>query len=105
VNDLLPLFGEEEALEPIVLNEPKITSSQRDALRKLFRELEVTTAREQFAVVEEVTGQRISSVAELLASSAQILIYQLPARIQSRGRVVTGNDWADREEDTWIDKL
>ena len=106
MNDLLPLFGEEEAPEPAnVKDEAMITNSQRDALRKLFGELGVTTAHEQFKVVEELTGQYISSVGELLASSAQILIYQLPARIQSKNRVVTGNDWADRQEDTWIDNL
>lgn len=106
MSDLLPLFEAKDAPEPPNASKPTITSSQRDALRKLFSELGGGgTAREQFALVEEISGQRISSVGELLASSARVLIYQLPARIQSKNGVATGNDWADREDDTWIDKL
>lgn len=105
MNDLLPLFGDDETPKPTNVEEPRITDSQRHVLRNLFGELGVTSAREQFDVVEEITGQRISSVSDLLASNAQILIYQLPARTRSKRRVVTGNDWADREKDTWIDNL
>jgi DNA polymerase-3 subunit epsilon len=105
MSEPLPLFDDEEPSIRAQKSKSTITRSQRDALRKLFQELGVTVAREQFAVVEEITGQRITAVNDLLASGAQVLIYQLPARIRSQARIVTGNDWADREEDTWIDKL
>jgi hypothetical protein len=105
VSDPLPLFAEESASPETTKTAALMTASQRRSLKELFGQLGLTTAREQFEVVEEVTGQRISAVAELLAANAQALIYQLPARIQSQKRIVTGNDWADREEDTWIDKL
>jgi hypothetical protein len=105
MSDPLPLFAEESASAEPTKTAGLMTASQRRLLKDLFGRLGLTTAREQFEVVEEVTGQRISAVAELLASNAQTLIYQLPARIQSQKRIVTGNDWADREEDTWIDKL
>lgn len=105
MSDPLPLFAEESASAEPNKTAGLMTASQRRSLKELFGQLGLTTAREQFEVVEEVTGQQISAVAELLASNAQTLIYQLPARIQSQKRIVTGNDWADREEDTWIDKL
>ena len=86
-------------------SEKTVSESQQKALRDLFQQLGVLSAREQFKVVEDVTGQRIGTVHELLASNAQVLILRLPARIRVRGTKATGNAWADREEETWIDKL
>lgn len=82
-----------------------ITESQRIALRALFEQLGVSDAQEQFQIAEEVSGQRIRSVNELLASKAQVLILQLPARIHNRNKKTTGDTWTDRDEETWIDKL
>nr|QJS06292.1 hypothetical protein [Cryobacterium sp.] len=82
-----------------------VTDSQRQHLRELFAQLNAVTTREQFQIVEEVTAQRLNTVQELLAHNAQLLILQLPARIKSRQKSLTGDAWADRDEDTWIDKL
>lgn len=106
MSNALPLFPDENVpLDATRPSDKTIGESQRSALRALFEQLGVSDAKGQFQVVEEVTGQRIRSVNELLASNAQVLIHQLPARILNRGKKNTGNAWADRDEDTWIDNL
>jgi len=82
-----------------------MTDSQRHSIRLGFQELKIADAREQFAVVLELTGQNITSVAQLEARHAQTLIFGLDEKIKTSGRQNTGNAWDDREEDTWIDKL
>lgn len=106
MNDLLPLFDDRESDGDASIPLPDlITAAQREALRKAFAQLDVSDARRQFAIVEEMTGQRIGTVQELEAQNAQALIYRLENRVNLIGREVTGNAWDDREEDTWIDKL
>lgn len=85
--------------------EPMMSDVTRGQVRQAFAKLGVTTAREQFAVVAELTGQRITSVAELTQRQAQTLLLSLSRRIEATGTKSTGNAWADRDEDTWIDKL
>lgn len=106
MNDLLPLFDGDEiahsATQPLTKT---LTVSQREALKKAFAELGVTDAPGQFAIVEELTGQRISSVEELQERHAQTLIHRLGDKVAAVGRKNTGNAWDDREEDTWIDRL
>jgi hypothetical protein len=82
-----------------------MSESQRASIRRAFAKLGVADARDQFAVVLELTGQRISAVAQLEARHAQTLIYGLEEKSRTSGRKHTGNAWDDREEDTWIDKL
>lgn len=91
---------EEQPPRPVLMSE-----SQRARIRALFADLGVATAREQFKTVAETTGVRISSVAELEATTAQTLISRLESRVASRGSANTGNSWDDREEDTWIDRM
>ena len=82
-----------------------LNSVQRDAIRELFAKIGVVSAREQFDIVAELTGVRIASVAELESGPASVLIQMLRGRAARSGRASTGNAWADREEDTWIDRL
>jgi hypothetical protein len=105
MNDTLPLFPESPTSPNTSEGLGLLTESQRMALRGFFEQLGLSTAKEQFAVVEEITGQRLSKVHELTERNAMMLIFQLPGRIRSSTRANTGNAWADREEDTWIDKL
>ena len=107
VNDFLPLFDSDDSSTAKPLPEPEavMSSSQRAALKKLFDQLGVTGAQAQFAMVEELTGQHIVSVRDLLGRAAQLLIHKLEERVNSAGRKDTGNAWDDREEPTWIDKL
>ncbi|TFC87149.1 hypothetical protein E3T24_05665 [Cryobacterium sp. TmT2-59] len=107
MDHLLPLFESDDnsSGEPQAMSTVMMSISQRDALKKAFEQLGVTDARGQFAIVEELTGQRIASVGDLEGPHAQTLIYKLADRIDSAGRKNTGNAWGDREEDTWIDKL
>lgn len=79
--------------------------SQRSEIRSLFGQLQLVTAREQFALIDELIGVRLTSAPELSAADAQRLIPRLRGRVATRGRSLTGDSWADREEDTWIDKL
>jgi hypothetical protein len=81
-----------------------MTAPQRDAIRSGFAELGVSTATDQFAMVLELTGRHITSVAQLEARHAQTLIYGLEEKVRTLGRKNTGSAWDDREEDTWIDK-
>jgi hypothetical protein len=104
MNGQLALFDESPSSDDETKVD-KISESQRHVLRGLFRQLGITTARDQFEVVESTTGQRISSVNELTAANAALLIFLLPERIKSLTRPNTGNAWDDREEETWIDKL
>ena len=70
MNDLLPLFDGEETAHSVTRPLTKtLTGSQREALRKAFAELGVTDAPGQFEIVEELTGQRISSVTRFLTGS------------------------------------
>lgn len=82
-----------------------MTDEQRSIIRNQFAQLGLRTAPEQFALVDELTGVRLSSVAELRAVQASLLIERLRGRVASAQRESTGNAWADREEDTWIDRL
>ena len=106
MDDLLPLFdGESTSPSAPAPGTNVLTESQREALKKSFAALGVTDARGQFAIVEELTGMRITSVLQLQERSAQTLIHRLSDKVNSVGRKNTGNTWDDREEDTWIDKL
>ncbi|WP_374460245.1 hypothetical protein [Microbacterium sp.] len=82
-----------------------MTASQREIIRGLFSQLAISDARRQLEVVHELTGVRVSAVAEVDSRVANTLIAMLPGRIDRTGRENTGNSWDDREEDTWIDRL
>ncbi|WP_157001141.1 hypothetical protein [Agromyces laixinhei] len=82
-----------------------LTDAQRAMLREGFTTLGLTTAREQFDLVEELIGVRLARVTDLTEADAQSLIHALRGRVQTTGRANTGNSWADRDEDTWIDRL
>lgn len=104
----LPLFEEEGENQPqstVGAVDPMMSETTRAQVRRAFERLGVTTAREQFVVVAELTGQRITSAAELTQKHAQLLLVRLTRRAESLGTRSTGNAWADREEDTWIDKM
>lgn len=105
MDDLLPLFEGDDTAPAAPTPSPTMTVSQREALKKAFAKLGVTDARGQFAIVEELTGERITSVQKLQERHAQTLIHRLADKVNSMGRKNTGNTWDDREEDTWIDKL
>ena len=94
--------GNPEVGEPL----PKsMTDSQRRLIRDAFDLLGLKNAQEQFAVVEELTGVRIHSVRDLQESTAQTLLHFLGNRVKNVNKQDTGDAWADRDEDTWIDKL
>ncbi len=96
-------------VDPMTQNEERapisLSLKQRQAIRELFAQLGVTDARAQFDMVAELTGVRIASVVELEAETANVLLHMLRGRVASSGRANTGNAWADRDEDTWIDRL
>ncbi|WP_346923068.1 hypothetical protein [Glutamicibacter creatinolyticus] len=95
--------------EPAPQNEERapvpLSPAQRQAIRELFAQLGVTDARAQFDMVAELTGVRIASVVELDGGTANVLMQMLRGRVARSGRADTGNAWADRDEDTWIDRL
>lgn len=106
MSDLLSVFDDnDDNGEPASVRPLSMTGSQRAETRELFARLEISTAAQQFEVTAELTGVRIASVGELDAATAHRLIAALKRRVQSSGRVTTGNSWDDREEDTWIDRL
>jgi hypothetical protein len=82
-----------------------ITSRQREMVRELFAQLGIADARGQFDLVAELTGVRITAVNQLTMADTNTLIRMLTARVTNVGRQHTGNAWADRAEDTWIDQL
>jgi hypothetical protein len=82
-----------------------MTTLQRQIIRELFAQIGVADARAQFNTVAELTGVRIASPADLEAGPADVLIHLLRGRVARSGRVSTGDAWADREEETWIDRL
>lgn len=86
---------------------PMMRNEQRDEIRSLFASLGLATAREQFELVNVLIGVRLNSVTELAATNASALIHRLRERVDSgpKSKASTGNSWADREEDTWIDRL
>lgn len=106
MSDLLWVFEDDnDGAEPSGVRPLAMTDSQRSEIRGLFARLGVATAAQQFEVTAELTGARITSVGELNAATAHRLIGALMRRLQTAGRVTTGNSWDDREEDTWIDRL
>lgn len=96
-----PNNGEGTVPEPL----KPMYDSQRAEIRSQFTQLGLATARSQFELVEELIGIRLKSVTELTAADAQQLILRLRGRVSLLSRSSTGNSWADRDEDTWIDKL
>jgi DNA polymerase-3 subunit epsilon len=99
------LFGDENETPAA---EPAMSDATRARVRQSFAELGITTAREQFAMVAELTGQKVASVAEMTQKQALSLLLGLSRRIESArtsSKQGTGNAWVDRDEDTWIDKL
>lgn len=82
-----------------------MTDVQRATIRELFAKLGITDARGQFDTVAELTGVRITSVSQLEIGTANTLIQLLTGRASRSHHTNTGNAWADRGEDTWIDRL
>lgn len=102
----LSLFDDPDDDTPKQLAAPEPMSEfQRTEIRRLFGNLDLSTAREQFDLVEVLVGIRLRIVTDLTASDAQQLILRLRGRVANQSRSSTGNSWADREEDTWIDRL
>lgn len=104
MNDLFDLFAE-PAPEPEPARATPMNDSQRTEIRTLFGTLDKVTAGDQFAVVDELIGIHLTSVVDLTAIDASRLIQRLRMRVDSQSRTVTDNSWADRDEDTWIDRL
>ncbi|MDQ7880337.1 hypothetical protein Q9R08_20280 [Microbacterium sp. QXD-8] len=106
MSDLLSVFDENDpGARPTEVRPLPMTGEQRSEIRELFATLDVATASRQFEVTAELTGVRITSVAELDAATAHRLIGALKRRVETSGRLMTGNSWDDREEDTWLDRL
>ncbi len=106
MSDLFSLFDETGQESATASQAPLMMSEdQRQEIRALFGTLGIATAREQFAVIEELTGTRIGSVSELSATLAHRSIDGLRRRIRTQSETRTGNSWDDRDEDTWIDRL
>jgi DNA polymerase-3 subunit epsilon len=108
MTDALSLFGgppETPGHGPSAFEHQQMSDSQRTRIRELFRQLGLVEARDQFAVVKELTGREITSVAQVDAADARRLILLLPAKIESARSDRTGNSWTDRTEETWIDRL
>lgn len=101
---LFDLEDDQGPQNPPVADSP-MTPLQRQTIRDLFARLNVTDARKQFEIVEELTGTRIASVTQLTVSSANVLIRLLAGRAELTGQTRTGRSWDDRGEDTWIDRL
>ncbi|TCJ20833.1 hypothetical protein E0W80_18680 [Microbacterium sp. PI-1] len=102
---MLSLFDDDPSTEDAPTAPVMMSDLQRSEIRSLFESLEVRTAREQFELVAEVTGTRITSVGQLDGATAHRLIARLQSRIANQARVSTGSSWDDRTEDTWIDRL
>lgn len=102
---MLSLFDDQSQPEEARSTPVMMSDSQRTAIRALFQALGITSAREQFDQVAEMTGKRIAAVGELDARTANTLISLMKARVNGLGRSSTGNSWDDRQEDTWIDRL
>jgi len=102
---MLSLFDDDPSADEPPTAPVMMSDLQRSEIRSLFESLEVRTAREQFELVAEVTGTRITSVRQLDGAAAHRLIARLQSRIANQGRVSTGSSWDDRTEDTWIDRL
>lgn len=106
VNDVLPIFD-----EPINRDQGTpaaaipMTPLQRESIRRAFAALGIEDAPSQFDTIEQLTGHRIASVRDVTFESAATLLPMLTARVASRERILTGNAWSDRTEETWIDKL
>jgi hypothetical protein len=108
VSDVLSVFDspEERALPDRNLSASSLmTDSQRKLIREAFARLEIADAKSQFSLINDLMGLSIKSVADLSFQSANILLPLLKTRVDRLGQRYTGNDWDDRTEDTWIDKL
>ncbi|REJ08751.1 hypothetical protein DY023_00220 [Microbacterium bovistercoris] len=101
----LSLFDEPADDQVPTMRELPMYDSQRREIRELFAALGLTTAPEQFAVVEELISVRLRAVTDLNREDARRLLSRLQSRVQTSRRASTGDSWADRDEDTWIDKL
>jgi hypothetical protein len=102
-NELFDLAGSHQRLGSVP--QSPMTAVQRQAIRELFAKLGITTASEQFSAVADLTGVRVASVAEVKVDTANVLIRSLQGRVARLASGRSGNAWADREEDTWIDRL
>jgi hypothetical protein len=103
---MLPIFDEptDSASDASSAARP-MTPAQREGIRKAFASLGIADASSQFAIIENLTGQRVTRVHDVTSQRAAALLPLLVARVSSGDRVPTGNAWTDRTEDTWIDKL
>lgn len=92
----LPQPDVDDRATPLPASALMMSADQRARIRTLFGELDVTIARDQFAVVKELTGTTITSVAELTAATAHRLIERLAARVRDGSKTRTGNSWDDQ---------
>lgn len=82
-----------------------MTPVQRETIRDLFAKIRVTSDGAQFDMVAGPTGVQTTSVAQLEDDKANLLTHMLSGRASRGHRVSTGNSWADRDEDTWFDRV
>ncbi|WP_162925029.1 hypothetical protein [Mycetocola zhujimingii] len=106
MSDALFVFGDPQEPSPRGDNPPfPMTDSQRKLIRAAFSRLGIADAKTQLSMVNDLIGVPIRRVTDLTAQSASTLLPLLAARADRNGRPSTGNAWADRPEDTWLDKL
>lgn len=89
--------------QPRAVERDEIAGWQVSALRTALDEAGAVTMKQRRELVEELAGRPVAALRDLSIIEARAVSEGLAARKKSRDG--TRDAWADRDGDTWIDRL
>lgn len=105
MSEELSLFDDELPIpEPVAESKAPLASDwQIDLLRKALDVRGLISMAERQAVIEAAAGREVPSLRALTQEEALSILNRLGQETPKGSS--TGSAWADRQEDTWIDRL
>ena len=105
MSDDLSLFGDDEPAVPRaqVSAPAPIADWQVDLLRKALDARGLMTMEERQQAIESAAGRKVESLRSLTHDEGMQVLSRLGQ--QAPAREARRQQWDDREEDTWIDRL
>lgn len=104
VSDYPGLFNIPSGAAPGELQEMPIRPEQVQQIREAFDTAGLAGQEERKALINSLVIRDVTSLRELHAVEVRRIISAIEQRSADRPKS-RGSAWADRDEDTWIDKL
>lgn len=98
------LFDIPSDRSPTTLQETPIRQEQVQQIREAFDRAGIAEQGERKALINSVVIREVASLRELHSVEVRRVLTAIEQRSADKPKS-KGSAWADREEDTWIDKL